>query len=131
MDVSNDWAPSHPTGSLSLITSPLSRILLGPNLWFENNTHSIHRSGHVIPLTPSEDALLTALLATPHRFYSASSLARLIKQRGKPPIAEHSIQQTIHTLRRKLGETGQASTILINRRGFGYGLFPKITKVSR
>jgi len=130
MDVLNDWAPSRPTSSPSLVTPPISRILLGPDLWFESDTHSIHRSGYTIPLTPNEDALLTALLAAPRRFYSAGSLARLIKQRGKRPIAEHTIQQTIHTLRRKLGETGQASTILINRRGFGYGLFPKTTKAS-
>ncbi|SRR5579871_3001452 len=130
MDVLNDRAPSRPTGSLSLVTPPLSRVLLGPDLWFDKDTHSIHCSGYTILLTPSEDMLLTALLAAPRCFFSAGSLAHLIKRRGKPPIAEHTIQQTIHTLRQKLGETGQGSTILINRRGFGYGLFPKAPKVS-
>lgn len=121
----DNWASSSRTSNTSSEVWFPSRILLRPNLWFDVTTYTILNGGSRILLTPREARLLIALLKTPRCFHSASSLASLLKQRGGPRISEHSIQQTVHTLRQKLSESGDGATLLINRRGFGYGLFPQ------
>jgi hypothetical protein len=109
-----------------------AQIQLGPDLWFDEATATLRRSGESILLTAREASLLLALLTAPGRFHSASTLARLLKRRQPYPITPHSIEQTICGLRKKLGENGQTSTLLRTRRGLGYGLFlPTSTKPPR
>lgn len=100
-----------------------SPIQLGINLWFDAATATILRAGESYPLTAREWGLLTLLLTQPNRFQSADILAHLLKRRHAPPLSAHSIEQTICTLRKKLGEDGQSPGLLRNRRGLGYGLF--------
>jgi DNA-binding response OmpR family regulator len=121
----DDWASSSHTSNASSEAWFPSRIFLRPNLWLDVNTYTILNGGSPIPLTPREARLLIVLLKAPQRFHSAGSLASLLNQRGRPRITEHSIQQTVHTLRQKLGESRDCVTLLVNRRGFGYGLFPQ------
>lgn len=100
-----------------------AQIQLGSDLWFDEATATLRRSDESILLTAREVSLLLILLTAPGRFHSTSTLARLLKKRQSYPITIHSIEQTICGLRKKLGENGQAPTLLRTRRGLGYGLF--------
>ena len=77
-------------------------------------------------LTAREVELLILFIKAPGRYHNTSELARKIAKTDLSyAISEHSIEQTICGLRRKLGEDGKNPRFLICRRGIGYGLFLK------
>ena len=78
------------------------------------------------PLTAREVELLILFVKSPHRYHHTSDLAKKVARTEiNYAISEHSIEQTISGLRRKLGEDGKKPRFLVCRRGIGYGLFPK------
>jgi DNA-binding response OmpR family regulator len=72
--------------------------------------------------------LLAALLASPRRYLSVEALAARMTRPGAYPVDTHSIEQTICTLRRKLGESARRPRVLLTKRGLGYGIFPEEPK---
>ncbi len=127
MDKQHDRMTTKSTLHASLQELPLSFLTpLGPNLWFDVATCSILRKNKRIPLTKREHALLTLLVEAPHRIHCTSSLADQLTHLGATfPVDEHSVEQTIYLLRRKLGESGKRPRILRTHHGIGYGLFPQ------
>jgi DNA-binding response OmpR family regulator len=98
----------------------------GPSLWFDAATCSILRKSKRVPLTKREYALLTLLVEAPNRIHRTSDLADRLTSLDAPfPVDEHSVEQAISLLRRKLGESGKRQRILRTHHGIGYGLFPQ------
>ncbi|HEY7124727.1 MAG TPA: winged helix-turn-helix domain-containing protein [Ktedonobacterales bacterium] len=101
-------------------------VPFGPNLWFDAATCSILHKNKRLPLTKREHALLTLLMKAPNRIHHTSDLADQLTNLGVAfPVDEHSVEQTIYLLRRKLGESGKRPRILLTHHGIGYGLFPQ------
>lgn len=127
MDRQPDWTRKEGAPHTALQEAPLPSLLpLGPSLWFDAATCAILRKHQRIPLTRREHALLTLLLEAPNRMHRTSALAdRLTNLDAAYPVDEHSVEQTIYLLRRKLGESGKRQRILLTHHGIGYGLFPQ------
>lgn len=98
---------------------------LSPDISIDFDRCMIYVGNHTqYPLTAREIALLTFLVEAPARYHSSSLLATKISTPGSLyPVSEHSVEQTISSLRRKLGEDGKCPRLLLSRRGIGYGLF--------
>lgn len=103
---------------------PKNLKILLRNLSFDADRCVVMRGSKAIDLTARENALLIEMLKMPHRYISARTLARRLAPTSAYPIEEHSIQQSISTLRRKLGEDGNTQQLLRTKRGLGYGIFP-------
>jgi DNA-binding response OmpR family regulator len=123
MDMAKDW-----TSSLINVSSVLPHstplVPLRPNLWFDPNSRSLRRNRKHIVLTPREAQILIVLLQAPGRYIAAALLADWLSPPKGGPVYEHSIEQTICGLRRKLGESGRRPRILQSQRGSGYRLLP-------
>lgn len=104
---------------------PEAAIPLDDDLWFDPEQFLILRNDTALPLTAREALLLTRLVETPRRFLSSSLLARVLSRPGDFPLDEHGVEQVVSSLRRKLGEPARHPRLLLNRRGIGYGLFPR------
>ena len=95
-------------------------------LWLDLEAGLILRGRAEILLTARELATLTALVKAMRLgrgYLTAQALAdALVADEAADPI--HAIQETITTIRRKLGERPFKPTILRCRRGLGYRLFP-------
>lgn len=102
---------------------PASAVLLQPDLWFDAGACSLIHQSRGVPLTARECSLLSFLLRAPGRFHSARELACWLTKPGAPIIDDHSVEQVITTLRKKLGETKGCPRVILNRRGMGYGIF--------
>lgn len=87
----------------------------------------IHRDGKYISLTAQEAAILSKLLETPWSYVRTTLLAHHLSRPGRLMTGTHCIEQTIHTLRRKLGDDKRQPNLILNLRGIGYGIFPEIT----
>ena len=99
---------------------------LAPDIFIDFDRCFISMRETEFLLTAREVDLLILLIKAPHRYHKASELAKKIAKTDiNYAISEHSIEQTICGLRRKLGEDGKEPRFLICRRGIGYGLFPK------
>jgi DNA-binding response OmpR family regulator len=120
MDTQKDWALSQQIGQPLLLRSDPTRIILSPNLWYDQPAATIIRQGKSILLTKREDAILRILLKSPGAWHTASELSRRLKKLSTVPIEAHSIEQLIYGLRRKLGESGKQPCILLSHYGHGY-----------
>jgi two-component system OmpR family response regulator len=81
-------------------------------------------------LTAREITLLSIFVQAPCRYHTTRSLAlRISRDETGYPISDHSVEQTMSSLRRKLGEDGKKPRFLFCRRGIGYGLFPESSQV--
>lgn len=101
-----------------------SLIRLGSDLLIDLDGGLIIREQQKILLTAREVQVLRILVQAwryGRQYISAQTIADRIHLNIYNP--EHSIEQTISLLRRKLGETRHSPRILRARRGFGYRLF--------
>lgn len=101
-------------------------IPLRRTLWLDLEAGVILRGRAEVLLTARELATLTALVKAMRLgrgYLTAQALAdALVADEAADPV--HAIQETITTIRRKLGERPFKPTILRCRRGLGYRLFP-------
>jgi DNA-binding response OmpR family regulator len=95
-------------------------------LWLDLEAGLILRGRTEVPLTARELAALTALaraMRLGRGYLSAKALAdALVDEQAYDPV--HAIQETVCSIRRKLGERPYKPAILRCRRGLGYRLFP-------
>lgn len=125
MDMMKDWTSDLASMS-SALPHPIPLVLLRPNLCFDPLNRTIWHKRKPILLTPREAQTLILLLQAPGRYISATLLADWLSFPKGKPVYEHSIEQTISGLRRKLGENGKRQRILQSQRGLGYRvLLPK------
>ncbi len=76
--------------------------------------------------------MLTLLLHAKGCYLTATLLADWLSLPNGKPVYEHSIEQTISGLRRKLGERGKRQRILQSQRGSGYRLIlPKTEAIEQ
>ena len=102
-----------------------SNISLRPDLQLDLDSAVLYNAGEAIALSAREVALLTILLRAPGHYLKPSYLADQLTPFGATfPVEEHSVEQMISALRRKMGETAQQHGVLRNRRGLGYAIFP-------
>ncbi len=73
-------------------------------------------------LTAREYQIVCFLLQHTNTFHTASAIAEGIHTNELIDIAPHSIEQAIHTVRKKLQEPATNAQFLQNRHGFGYGI---------
>lgn len=99
-------------------------VRIGSQVLLDGPACVLRRGQEVIPLTARELALLKLLLAAPARYHRPREIARCLTPPGEWEVDEHSIEQTISRLRRKLGESAHRPRLLLCKRGIGYGLFP-------
>jgi DNA-binding response OmpR family regulator len=101
-------------------------IPLRRTLWLDLEAGVILRGRAEIPLTARELAALAALaraMRLGRGYLTAKSLAdALVDEQAYDPV--HAIQETVCSIRRKLGERPYKPAILRCRRGLGYRLFP-------
>jgi DNA-binding response OmpR family regulator len=121
--------PHHRT-SQHIERSPSETLIpLRRALWLDLEAGLILRGRAEILLTARELATLTALVKAMRLgrgYLTAQALAdALVADEAADPI--HAIQETITTIRRKLGERPFKPTILRCRRGLGYRLFPDVS----
>lgn len=126
-------APGRPAQRKRVSAVPSANAVpLRDDLYFEPATCELLRKGRHIPLTARESALLATLLRSPNVYLSTVELARRLTRPDAPyPVEEHSIEQTISALRRKLGEPPHHPRLLLSRRGIGYGNFPQVRQTSQ
>lgn len=106
MDMVKDWTNDQ-TSISSALPPPTPPVLLGSHLWFDPLNRTLWRKRKHILLTPREAQILILLLQAPGRYLTASLLADWLSTSKGKPVYEHSIEQTISGLRRKLGESGK------------------------
>jgi DNA-binding response OmpR family regulator len=102
-----------------------SLIPFGSDLWIDLDSGVVIREQQKILLTAREFRVLRILVhawRNGRQYISAQDIADRIHL-SDIYNPEHSIEQTISLLRRKLGETVHRPRILRGRRGFGYRLF--------
>jgi DNA-binding response OmpR family regulator len=126
MEPVNYQAAFRSTSPSSSIHDSHTYIFLGPDLWFDPATATLLRQGESILLTAREAAVLRILLKPPYSWHTAYSLAQKLKKLFALPVEAHSIEQTVHGLRRKLGETGKHPHILLSHYGHGYRISPQM-----
>lgn len=106
-------------------TRTYSYIYLRPDLQLDLDRACLYNAGAPVALTAREVTLLTILLRAPGRYLKSSYLAGQLTAAGAAfPVEEHSVEQAISALRRKMGEASQHNGVLRNRRGLGYAAFP-------
>jgi len=115
-------ATATPPESAETDTAGVVRV--GPDVMLDLHACILLRGQDVVPLTARELAVLELLLAAPARFHRPRDLALRLTPAGGWEVDEHSIEQTIYQLRRKLGESARYPRLLLCKRGIGYGLFP-------
>ncbi len=101
-----------------------SLVQLASDLWIDLDGGVVIREQERLLLTAREVNVLRILVQAWHngrQYISAQAIADRIHLDIYNP--EHSIEQSISLLRRKLGETPHRAHILRGRRGFGYRLF--------
>ena len=123
----NTTADGQTRRGLASAVASATAIQLRDDLYFEPATCELLCKGQHISLTARENALLATLLRSPNVYLSAADPARRLTRPDAPyPVEEHSVEQTISALRRKLGEPAHHPQLLLSRRGIGYGIFPQI-----
>ncbi len=116
----------HASSNRSQVNTRTSSIIhLRPDLQLDLDGAILRNAGEAISLSAREVALLTILLRAPGHYLKSSYLADQLTPPGSTfPVEEHSVEQMISALRRKMGERGQHNGVLRNRRGLGYAIFP-------
>ena len=107
-----------------------SLLRLDTALWLDLEGGLLIREQQEILLTARELAVLQILVRNmfaSRGYLSATALAKQIRLEAYDP--EHSIEQTVSLLRRKMGEKPHHPRILRGRRGLGYRLFPEFTSL--
>jgi DNA-binding response OmpR family regulator len=104
---------------------PSALIQLGPALWLDLDGGMVIREEQHLLLTAREVNVLRILVRSMYYsrgYLSADAIAQQIHLTdvNNP---EHCIEQTISTIRNKLGEIAHHPQILRGRRGLGYRLF--------
>jgi two-component system response regulator MprA len=90
------------------------------DLVVDSATHEVFRGEQRIELTPTEHALLAALIASPRRVLSRRQLLEAVW--GSDTAAtENTVEVYVGYLRRKL-ETGERDRLIHTVRGYGYVL---------
>jgi two-component system response regulator MprA len=90
------------------------------DLVVDSTTHEVFRGEQRIELTPTEHALLAALIASPRRVLSRRQLLEAVW--GSDTAAtENTVEVYVGYLRRKL-ETGERDRLIHTVRGYGYVL---------
>jgi hypothetical protein len=87
----------------------------------------VQRGNELISLRAREAELLHLLLRHPRTYISSNALAEAIGFEGIE-APEHSIEDMISQLRRKLGETPFHPTLIRCKRYAGYAIFPEETR---
>lgn len=100
----------------------VGRVRLSGDVWFDADECALLVAGKVVLLTARETHIMTRLIRAPRHFHSSAELARLLTRPGAFPVSEHSVEQTMSGLRRKLGEARGKPGILVSRRGLGYAI---------
>jgi DNA-binding response OmpR family regulator len=96
-----------------------------PTFGFDPHGRTLWRKNKRILLTPREAQTLTLLLQAPGCYITTTLLADWLSPPQGEPVYEHSVEQTICGLRKKLGESGKRQHILKTQSGSGYGIFPQ------
>jgi DNA-binding response OmpR family regulator len=96
---------------------------LGRDLVFHRDGYRLIGAAGEVGLTKRETLLLSVLVERDATYVSTSELAAGVGARAGTAIKDHSIEESIHTLRKKISLAGGHSACLRNRRGVGYGLF--------
>jgi DNA-binding response OmpR family regulator len=109
---------------------PSARLRLRAGLWFDPDGCALISGSQCIPLTAQETDVLILLAQKPRYPQSAARLAELLDPLANPPIEPHCIEETIRTLRRKLGEDGKHQDLIRTKRRRGYALFPQLAPTS-
>lgn len=123
--------------SMDVLTTPRrsassSGVVLRPGLVVDLDTCVLFHGSYPTALSAREAAVLGELLRASGHYLSASDLAHRLTHPGAAyPVDEHSVEQTICGLRRKLGESARHPHILLNKRGLGYALIPQHTTSMR
>lgn len=123
MDRQHDWATTDKTTGTTALSLPC--IALTPTLIFDTGACTLRQNDQEIALTGRECELLALLLKAPGRYLSTETLADHLSHFNAFVIEKHSIEQTIHNLRRKLGDDGKHPQLLRLKRRRGYGIFPQ------
>lgn len=135
MEAAKDRITTTFTKAMSVFPRPTPFILLRPNLWFDPHSRSLWRKNKRILLTPRGAQTLTLLLQALGYYITAGLLADWLSPPQGEPVYEHSVEQTICGLRKKLGESSKRQHILKTQIGSRYGIFPQNadenTKLSR
>lgn len=79
----------------------------------------VHRDGHPVDVTPTEWALLLALLSRPGRVFSRAELASRVHDDAAPGDAR-TVDSHVKNLRHKLGEDARDAHVVQTVQGFGY-----------
>lgn len=103
-----------------------SIVQLQSNIWFDAERSILYLAeGCIVQLTAREASVLEILAKSLGRYFTSYELAsRLTAREPLYPVEEHSIEQTICGLRRKLGESAKRPRLILNRRKLGYTLLP-------
>lgn len=104
--------------------TPTCGVRMRANLWFDPPGCALHSGHGDVRLTARECRLLTMLAGAPGQYLRTNDIARrLLRPGAEFAIDEHSVEQTIAGLRRKLGENGRHAQLIRTCYGIGYGLF--------
>ena len=115
-------AAEHESTQANRMYMSVGRVRLSGHVWFDVNECALLVEGKVVLLTARETQIMTQLIRAPRHFHSSADLARLLTRPGAFPVSEHSVEQTMSGLRRKLGESRGKPGILVSRRGLGYAI---------
>jgi len=97
-----------------------SRLCLGDGrLLIDQVRHEATLDGRLVPLTPTEWSLLTALGASPGRVFTRYELANRLRGYEFSGY-ERTIDSHVKNLRHKLGEDADSATIVQTVAGVGY-----------
>ncbi|MEM8553482.1 MAG: response regulator transcription factor [Pseudomonadota bacterium] len=81
-----------------------------------------HKDGHVVPLTPSEIALLRFMAASPGTVFSRADLLAVTRARHHEGLDDRAVDNLVKRLRRKIEEDPANARYLVNEWGKGYRL---------
>lgn len=100
-------------------SEPGSSVLARGELKIDEARHTVHKRDQLIPLTPTEFALLCTLARNPGRVYSRAQL--MDDALGEHFIGfERTIDSHIRNLRKKLGDSPDSPKYIVTVFGVGY-----------
>lgn len=125
METTKDRVTTTLTPTPLPLTQPAPLVQLRYDLWFDPDGCALISGSQRLPLTAQETDILAFLAQAPRAYLKAERLAYLLDPLANPPIEPHCIEQTISTLRHKLGEDGKHQQLIRTHRRKGYALFPQ------
>jgi DNA-binding response OmpR family regulator len=114
------------TSGTALWTLASDLILLGADVHFHIDGYRLVSSRGEVPLTQRETRLLATLVRNPCCYLSVDELAPAVAAGDRRPT-DHSLEESIRTLRRKVREAGADPCVIRNRRGAGYAFHPEMS----